>query len=210
MRRAWWRRGPPGGAPPRGPTPPPEPERVSMPLPLLEPLPELEPARSRAADDDGAADTGALSQAEPVLTETMAELYLKQGHKTDALRVYQALLRQRPGDVQLAAKIAQLSGQALPAAAAPAPPPRRRSGPGSGATRGPFFKGVPGGRRVTPPPAPAPPEPRPAPPRAPPTPASAASAAAESTLDSAVRRRGDADGSSPQVGQPSRPADRPT
>jgi len=41
----------------------------------------------------------------------MAELYLKQGHKTDALRVYQALLLQRPGDVQLAAKIAQLSGQ---------------------------------------------------------------------------------------------------
>ncbi len=190
----------PRRGPPRRPTPPPEPARVSMPLPLLEPLPELEPARSRAADDDGAADTGALSQAEPVLTETMAELYLKQGHKTDALRVYQALLRQRPGDVQLAAKIAQLSGQALPAAAAPAPPPRRRSGPGSGETVGSFLKGVLGGRRVTPPPAPAPP-------RAASTTASAASAAAESTLDSAFSGSADAEGSSQQVGKPSRPAD---
>src|SRR5260370_34651520 len=113
MRRAWWRRGPPGGAPPRGPTPPPEPARVSVSLPLLEPLPELEPARSRAADDDGAADTGALSQAEPVLTETMAELYLKQGHKTDAWRGDQARLRPRPGDGPLAAQVAPLAGQAL-------------------------------------------------------------------------------------------------
>src|SRR5260370_22913492 len=200
MRRAWWRRGPPGGAPPRGPTPPPEPERVSMPLPLLEPLPELEPARSRAADDDGAGDTGALSQAEPVLTETMAELYLNQGHKTDALRVYQWLLGQPPADLQLPARIAQLAGQALPAAAAPAPPPRRRSGPGSGETVGSFLKGVLGGRRVTPPPAPAPP-------RAASTTASAASAAAESTLDSAFSGSADAEGSSQQVGKPSRPAE---
>src|SRR5258706_421730 len=139
------------GPPPR-PAPPPEPARASVPLPLL----DLEPARPRAADDDGAADAGALSQVEPVLTETMAELYLKQGHKTDALRVYQALLLQRPGDVQLAAKIAQLSGQGMQAPAAAAPPPRRRSGPGSGETVGSFLKGVLSGRRVTPPPAPAP------------------------------------------------------
>src|SRR5207249_1738964 len=88
-------------------------------LPLI--MPEDVPAHRRGADDDGAADAGALSQVEPVLTETMAELYLKQGHKTDALRVYQALLQQRPGDAQLAAKVAQLSGT-------PVVPPRRRSG----------------------------------------------------------------------------------
>jgi hypothetical protein len=60
-----------------------------------------------------------------------------------------------------------------------------------------------GGRRVTPPSAPAPPEPPPAPLRA----ASAtARAAAESTLDSAFSGSAEAEGSSPQVGQPSRPA----
>jgi len=56
------------------------------------------PAAVALSDDDGAADTATLSQAEPVLTETMAELYLKQGHQQDALRVYQALLAQRPND----------------------------------------------------------------------------------------------------------------
>jgi hypothetical protein len=61
------------------------------------------------SDDDGAADTAALSRAEPVLTETMAELYLKQGHPQDALRVYQALLAQRPNDARLKRKVEQLS-----------------------------------------------------------------------------------------------------
>jgi hypothetical protein len=61
------------------------------------------------SDDDGAADTATLSQAEPVLTETMAELYLKQGHQQDALRVYQALLAQRPNDARLRRKVEQLS-----------------------------------------------------------------------------------------------------
>jgi hypothetical protein len=60
------------------------------------------------SDDDGAADTATLSQAEPVLTETMAELYLKQGHQQDALRVYQALLAQRPNDTKLRARVEQL------------------------------------------------------------------------------------------------------
>src|SRR5439155_724333 len=56
------------------------------------------PAAVVLSDDDGAADTAALSRAEPVLTETMAELYLRQGHQEDALRVYQALLAKRPAD----------------------------------------------------------------------------------------------------------------
>jgi len=51
----------------------------------------------------------ALSRAEPVLTETMADLYLKQGHSEEALRVYQALLAQRPDDVRLHARVAALS-----------------------------------------------------------------------------------------------------
>ncbi len=74
------------------------------------PLPPV-PAAVALSDDDGAADTAALSQAELVVTETMAELYLKQGHQEDALRVYRALLERRPGDVRLRAKVAHLSGK---------------------------------------------------------------------------------------------------
>ncbi|HET7296766.1 MAG TPA: tetratricopeptide repeat protein, partial [Gemmatimonadales bacterium] len=68
------------------------------------------PAAVALSDDDGAADTAALSRAEPVLTETMAELYLRQGHADDALRVYQALLGQRPGDARLRARVDALTG----------------------------------------------------------------------------------------------------
>jgi hypothetical protein len=53
----------------------------------------------------------------------MAELYLKQGHLDDALRVYRALLDQRPGDTTLQAKIASLQTPPTPAAP-PAPPAR--------------------------------------------------------------------------------------
>ena len=67
------------------------------------------PAAVVLSDDDGAADTAALSRVEPVVTETMAELYLRQGHQDDALRVYQALLAQRPGDPRLRARVDGLS-----------------------------------------------------------------------------------------------------
>jgi len=86
---------PPKPVPPRPPSPPSPPQRV--------------PAAVALSDDDGAADTATLSRMEPVLTETMAELYLKQGHQQDALRVYQALLAQRPTDAKLKSKVVQLS-----------------------------------------------------------------------------------------------------
>ena len=87
-------------APPKPPAPP------SPPAP---PASSRLPAAVALSDDDGAADTATLSRAEPVLTETMAELYLKQGHEQDALRVYQALLAQRPNDARLRSKVEQLS-----------------------------------------------------------------------------------------------------
>lgn len=89
----------------------------SRPAGLLAPPPRSSlpvPAPSSLFDDEGAADTAALSQAEPVLTETMAELYLQQGHRDDALRVYQALLERRPDDARLSAKVAELSGSESP------------------------------------------------------------------------------------------------
>lgn len=88
-------------APPKPPAPPPPPPPPSTASRV--------PAAVALSDDDGAADTATLSRAEPVLTETMAELYLKQGHEQDALRVYRALLAQRPNDARLRSKVEQLS-----------------------------------------------------------------------------------------------------
>ncbi|HVH08948.1 MAG TPA: tetratricopeptide repeat protein [Gemmatimonadales bacterium] len=103
-------------APPAPPPPSPAPRRTAAstpprPSPPPPPLPAPPPPAAVAlSDDDGAADTEMLSRAEPVVTETMAELYLRQGHADDALRVYQALLAQRPGDARLQARVARLTG----------------------------------------------------------------------------------------------------
>ncbi|HXO86833.1 MAG TPA: tetratricopeptide repeat protein, partial [Gemmatimonadales bacterium] len=83
--------------PPRPPAPPPPPPQ--------RPPQSRVPAAVALSDDDGAADTATLSKAEPVVTETMAELYLKQGHRDEALKVYRALLEQRPHDSSLRAKV---------------------------------------------------------------------------------------------------------
>jgi hypothetical protein len=49
------------------------------------------------------------AQPEPVVTETMAELYANQGLMAEARDVYEQLLRQRPGDARLRARLAELS-----------------------------------------------------------------------------------------------------
>jgi tetratricopeptide (TPR) repeat protein len=128
----------PAPQPPPPPAPPPPPPRPQPPPPA--PAARV-PAAVALSDDDGAADTAALSRAEPVLTETMAELYLKQGHQQDALRVYQALLAQRPSDTKLKSKVEQLSSGG-----------RKRSGVSAQA----FLKGIWSGRGSTPPPPPPP------------------------------------------------------
>lgn len=114
----------------QAPPPPPPPPPPSPPDPRV-------PAAVALSDDDGAADTAALSRAEPVVTETMAELYLKQGHQQDALRVYQALLAQRPTDARLRAKVEQLSGGGRKA---------------SGVSAQAFLKNIWAGRRAPEPP----------------------------------------------------------
>lgn len=119
-------------APP--PSPPPAPPRASrVPAPPPAPLPPPDDA-----EDVSAADTATLSQAEPVLTETMAELYLKQGHKDDALRVYQALLARRPGDPRLEAKVRELDGSDD----APVLTSHPMRAPASGLSLGSFLKKI--------------------------------------------------------------------
>ncbi|TLY56069.1 MAG: tetratricopeptide repeat protein, partial [Gemmatimonadetes bacterium] len=91
--------------------------KIDLPLIMPDEAPEAVPAPAPLVSDvarapthdDGAADTAALSRAEPVLTETMAELYLRQGHQEDALRVYRALLAQRPTDARLRARVESLA-----------------------------------------------------------------------------------------------------
>ena len=73
---------------------------------------------------DGAASVPPESG--PFVTETMAELYLQQGHRDEALRVYRALLEQRPGEAGLLERVSKLEREIAAAAdasvaAAPAP-----------------------------------------------------------------------------------------
>ena len=115
---------------PPAPPPPPAPPAVAEEAPPSA-LPTPPPAAVALSDDDGAADTAALSRAEPVLTETMAELYLRQGHQEDALRVYQALLAKRPADRRLRGRVASLAGGGTGA-----------EGPGTGETVQVFLKRI--------------------------------------------------------------------
>src|SRR5437016_11817256 len=112
---------------------PPSPAPPFPAAPLPPPTPP--PAAVVLSDDDGAADTAALSRAEPVVTETMAELYVKQGHPEEALRVYRALLEQRPDDARLPARVDEWS------------PGNRRSGSrGTGESVATFLKRILAGR----------------------------------------------------------------
>lgn len=101
---------PAAAAPPFSPPPAPSPQAAAATGWRTPTPPGGPPAAVTLSDDDGAADTAALSRVEPVLTETMAELYLRQGHQEEALRVYQALQAQRPGDARLRAKVDALLG----------------------------------------------------------------------------------------------------
>lgn len=89
---------------------------------------------------------------EPVVTETMAELYAKQGLLSEARDIYRQLVARHPGDDALARRLAEL--EAVPTAG----PPRRSSGrviAAGGPTVRDFLGEVFAGR------SPAPPEPQP-------------------------------------------------
>jgi tetratricopeptide (TPR) repeat protein len=79
-------------------------------LPLIFPDdgPQAAPAPApREAARDG---EGPGAEPEPVVTETMADLYAKQGLVAEARDIYQKLLAQRPGDAGLQARLAALEG----------------------------------------------------------------------------------------------------
>ncbi|MGD0485069.1 MAG: tetratricopeptide repeat protein, partial [Gemmatimonadales bacterium] len=78
-------------------------------------------AKQMQAIEPEAVEAASPSAAEPapLLTETMGDLYLKQGFRAEAAEVYRQLLAQRPGDAALQAKLAAVEAPppALSAAA---------------------------------------------------------------------------------------------
>jgi tetratricopeptide (TPR) repeat protein len=53
----------------------------------------------------------AVAEPEPIMTETMAELYARQGHAAEALKVYRALAERQPGDAHLRDRIRELEAR---------------------------------------------------------------------------------------------------
>ena len=93
---------------------PPEPPRVSR-------VSTQRPAPAPAPSVDGI-------EPEPVITETMAEVYLKQGLVGEAREVYRRLVERRPGDRALREKLASLEQRSSPPRGVPQVPaaPKQR------------------------------------------------------------------------------------
>jgi tetratricopeptide (TPR) repeat protein len=71
----------------------------------------IEPDSTVAQEPDGVSEP---PEPEPVVTETMAEVYAKQGLLDNAVEVYRKLVEARPGDDGLAARLAELEAQVMP------------------------------------------------------------------------------------------------
>jgi tetratricopeptide (TPR) repeat protein len=110
---------PPAAAPVVDLAPPPPVEMALPPAPVAS-TPPPAPVETVDVAEPEPVPAATSDSSSAFVTETMAELYLKQGHKEEALKVYRALLEKRPGDASLQAKIASLL---------PPPPPAPRSGP---------------------------------------------------------------------------------
>jgi tetratricopeptide (TPR) repeat protein len=98
---------PSGGAEP----PPLDLDLASLTPVAREPQTSSPPAVGTAAEVAMAApapEALAAAPPSPFVTETMAELYLQQGHREEAVQVYRALVQQRPGDAGLQAKLDSL------------------------------------------------------------------------------------------------------
>jgi len=85
-----------------------EPDEAFAVEPSVGDLPLIMPETGALA---GSASTGA-DQGEPVVTETMAEVFAQQGLYDQAREIYQRLIQQRPEDSGLEEKLAQLTHRA--------------------------------------------------------------------------------------------------
>jgi tetratricopeptide (TPR) repeat protein len=80
-----------------------QPEAVSEPEPAVEPEPAAEPA----AEDRRSRHTPTY-ESTPIVTRTLAELYLQQGYIEPALEIYRQLAEREPDDEGLRARISDL------------------------------------------------------------------------------------------------------
>lgn len=85
------------------------PEDVTPPEEMRRPSIKMVQMFSPQDEDSDAAGAGG---APPLLTETMGDLYLQQGLKSQAADVYRQLLARRPDDAALRVKLAQVEGPA--------------------------------------------------------------------------------------------------
>ena len=88
---------------------------------------EGEPAETPqpVADASHAEEATESAEHRPFVTETMAELYLKQGFRQEALTVYERLSAAAPGDERFSSRVASLRAElAAPARKASGPPVR--------------------------------------------------------------------------------------
>jgi hypothetical protein len=109
------------------PEPLPEPAAYHAPVVAVTPEAPLEAVQEESAQlvsggvAEAMVDESVVEpEVEPdlVVTESMAELFVRQGHAGDALRIYRELAGRRPGDARLVERIAELEAMD---AAAPAP-----------------------------------------------------------------------------------------
>jgi tetratricopeptide (TPR) repeat protein len=81
-------------------------------LPFLEGLTSPAPEPAPAVVESPPPTAAAQDAAAAFVTETMAELYVKQGHREQALDVYRQLVQRQPNDAALAARLRELEGGA--------------------------------------------------------------------------------------------------
>jgi tetratricopeptide (TPR) repeat protein len=84
----------------------PEPVAEAAPEPVSESAPEPAPAISNVAEATPASFAG--TNPEPFVNETMAQLYLQQGYKQLALRVYRQLSERKPDEQSFKDRIAEI------------------------------------------------------------------------------------------------------
>ncbi|MFZ5622903.1 MAG: tetratricopeptide repeat protein [Gemmatimonadota bacterium] len=107
-----------------------------------------------------------VSEPEPIVTESMADLYVSQGHLAEALAIYRQLADRDPNDIRLQARVAHLAAELEARAAAAAPPVSYAAAVTGGTSVAEFFRALvahrPEGVAAAPPPPAAVPEADPA------------------------------------------------
>ncbi len=105
-----------------------EPEHVAEPEPAAEPEvvaasePEAVAAPKTAAAEDRPSRYTPAYESTPIVTRTLAELYLQQGYIEPALEIYRQLAERAPDDAGLRARISELLAVEAKAATPPAEP----------------------------------------------------------------------------------------